>query len=64
MHSGSISGEIKITDFGLSKVMDDENYSPELGMDLTSQGAGTYWYAFASYLYVHTMARTSVDCML
>ncbi|GFX27481.1 hypothetical protein TNCV_4995371 [Trichonephila clavipes] len=24
--------------------MDDENYSPELGMDLTSQGAGTYWY--------------------
>ncbi|GBM25672.1 Serine/threonine-protein kinase tousled-like 1 [Araneus ventricosus] len=38
------SGEIKITDFGLSKIMDDENYSPELGMDLTSQGAGTYWY--------------------
>ncbi|PRD25655.1 UNVERIFIED_CONTAM: tlk2 [Trichonephila clavipes] len=24
--------------------MDDENYSPELGMDLTSQGAGTYWF--------------------
>lgn len=38
------SGEIKITDFGLSKIMDDENYSPEVGMDLTSQGAGTYWY--------------------
>lgn len=44
LHSGSVSGEIKITDFGLSKVMDDENYSPDSGMDLTSQGAGTYWY--------------------
>ncbi|XP_076360720.1 serine/threonine-protein kinase tousled-like 2 isoform X2 [Tachypleus tridentatus] len=42
--SGSVSNEIKITDFGLSKIMDDENYSPEYGMDLTSQGAGTYWY--------------------
>ena len=40
--SGSVSGEIKITDFGLSKIMDDENYS-DAGMDLTSQGAGTYW---------------------
>lgn len=38
--SGSLSGEIKITDFGLSKIMDDENYSPDHGMDLTSQGAG------------------------
>ncbi|XP_054165508.1 serine/threonine-protein kinase tousled-like 2 [Oppia nitens] len=42
--SGTVSGEIKITDFGLSKIMDDENYSPDHGMDLTSQGAGTYWY--------------------
>ncbi|CAG2109905.1 unnamed protein product [Medioppia subpectinata] len=42
--SGAVSGEIKITDFGLSKIMDDENYSPDHGMDLTSQGAGTYWY--------------------
>lgn len=24
--------------------MDDDNYSPDYGMDLTSQGAGTYWY--------------------
>lgn len=39
-----ISGDIKITDFGLSKIMDEENYKPEEGMDLTSQGAGTYWY--------------------
>ena len=44
MGSGTVSGEIKITDFGLSKIMDDENYSPDHGMDLTSQGAGTYWY--------------------
>ncbi|XP_035828042.1 serine/threonine-protein kinase tousled-like 2 isoform X2 [Aplysia californica] len=42
--SGSVSGEIKITDFGLSKVMDETNFQPEIGMDLTSQGAGTYWY--------------------
>ncbi|XP_061186181.1 serine/threonine-protein kinase tousled-like 2 isoform X2 [Saccostrea echinata] len=41
--SGSVSGEIKITDFGLSKIMDEENITPD-GMDLTSQGAGTYWY--------------------
>jgi tousled-like kinase len=39
---GSVSGEIKITDFGLSKIMDD-SFSPDIGMDLTSQGAGTYW---------------------
>ena len=24
--------------------MDSENYNPDHGMDLTSQGAGTYWY--------------------
>jgi serine/threonine protein kinase len=24
--------------------MDEENYNPDHGMDLTSQGAGTYWY--------------------
>jgi len=33
--------EVKITDFGLSKVMDDNEDS---AMELTSQGAGTYWY--------------------
>lgn len=38
-----VSGEIKITDFGLSKIMDDDSATPD-GMDLTSQGAGTYWY--------------------
>ena len=33
-------GEIKITDFGLAKVM-EENKS---NIELTSQGTGTYWY--------------------
>ncbi|KAK2173040.1 hypothetical protein NP493_908g00022 [Ridgeia piscesae] len=42
--TGSVSGEIKITDFGLSKIMDNDSYNPDNGMDLTSQGAGTYWY--------------------
>lgn len=34
-------GMVKITDFGLSKIMDDDAGSD---MELTSQGAGTYWY--------------------
>ena len=38
--SGALSGEVKITDFGLSKIMEDEAASD---MELTSQGAGTYW---------------------
>lgn len=33
-------GSIKIADFGLSKVMEEDTSS----IDLTSQGAGTYWY--------------------
>lgn len=41
---GDLSGEIKVTDFGLSKLMTEDKYSAESGMDLTSQGAGTYWY--------------------
>jgi len=31
---------VKITDFGLSKIMEDN----ATAMELTSQGAGTYWY--------------------
>ena len=34
------NGEIKITDFGLSKIMDPS----KTNMELTSQGVGTYWY--------------------
>lgn len=35
------NGEVKLTDFGLSKIVDDGHTR---GMELTSQGAGTYWY--------------------
>lgn len=38
--SGIYSFEAKITDFGLSKIV--EHDGPD-GMELTSQGAGTYW---------------------
>jgi len=34
------NGEVKITDFGLSKIMDENQDA----LELTSQGAGTYWY--------------------
>jgi len=34
------AGEIKITDFGLSKIMQKDQFE----IELTSQGAGTYWY--------------------
>lgn len=36
----SDNGGIKITDFGLSKIMEEDANS----IDLTSQGSGTYWY--------------------
>jgi len=42
--TGNNSGEIKITDFGLSKQMHEDTFDADDGMDLTSQGAGTYWY--------------------
>lgn len=35
-------GNAKITDFGLSKIVDTADSGE--GMELTSQGAGTYWY--------------------
>ncbi|KAK0418139.1 hypothetical protein QR680_013393 [Steinernema hermaphroditum] len=42
LQTGTAGGEIKITDFGLSKLMDDNDDSDSI--ELTSQGAGTYWY--------------------
>jgi tousled-like kinase len=36
------NGDAKITDFGLSKIVDAPD--PADSMELTSQGAGTYWY--------------------
>ncbi|EGT33534.1 CBN-TLK-1 protein [Caenorhabditis brenneri] len=44
LESGNTSGAIKITDFGLSKIMEGENDDHDLGIELTSQFAGTYWY--------------------
>lgn len=35
---GNNSGEIKITDFGLSKQMHEDKFDDDDGMDLTSQG--------------------------
>ncbi|KAL3116072.1 hypothetical protein niasHT_007372 [Heterodera trifolii] len=43
LQSGTTSGEIKITDFGLSKTMENADDGDE-SIELTSQGAGTYWY--------------------
>ncbi|MEQ2242812.1 Serine/threonine-protein kinase tousled-like 2, partial [Ilyodon furcidens] len=40
--NGTACGEIKITDFGLSKIVDGDRSADD--MELTSQGAGTYWY--------------------
>ena len=40
MCTGIYVSEVKITDFGLSKIMDEK--SPD-ALELTSQGAGTYW---------------------
>lgn len=37
------NGDAKITDFGLSKIIYD-NADDDDSMELTSQGAGTYWY--------------------
>ncbi|CAI2348354.1 unnamed protein product [Caenorhabditis sp. 36 PRJEB53466] len=44
LESGNTSGAIKITDFGLSKIMEGENDDHDVGIELTSQFAGTYWY--------------------
>jgi len=37
------SGKVKITDFGLSKIMEAKD-TESTGIELTSMGAGTYWY--------------------
>lgn len=37
--------------------MDEENYNPDHGMDLTSQGAGTYWYElYGLSVYINCMS--------
>jgi len=37
-------GDAKITDFGLSKIVESGPDAADASMELTSQGAGTYWY--------------------
>ncbi|CAI5446029.1 unnamed protein product [Caenorhabditis angaria] len=45
LESGNACGAIKITDFGLSKIMEgSEADNDHDGIELTSQFAGTYWY--------------------
>uniref|UniRef100_A0A6V7QY73 Protein kinase domain-containing protein n=1 Tax=Ananas comosus var. bracteatus TaxID=296719 RepID=A0A6V7QY73_ANACO len=44
-------GVSKVTDFGLSKIVEDDVGSQ--GMELTSQGAGTYWGILLGAKYVH-----------
>lgn len=45
LESGNACGAIKITDFGLSKIMEGSEADHEHdGIELTSQFAGTYWY--------------------
>lgn len=44
LSSGTSSGEIKITDFGLSKLLEQQDPDSPDEIELTSQGAGTYWY--------------------
>lgn len=42
LQDGSATGSVKITDFGLSKQV--EHSEDGQSIELTSQGAGTYWY--------------------
>ncbi len=48
--TGNNSGEIKITDFGLSKQMHADAFDADDGMDLTSQGKEKLnrWYVWLS----------------
>lgn len=58
LQSGTTSGEIKITDFGLSKTMEHAEDGDE-SIELTSQGAGTYWsYTFSFYILKHSTFLT------
>lgn len=50
-------GNAKLTDFGLSKIMDGPD--PAQSMELTSQGAGTYWYLPPECFIVDEKARIS-----
>ncbi len=51
------NGDIKITDFGLSKIIDPS--ADGTSMELTSQGAGTYWYLPPECFMIGSTARIS-----
>lgn len=55
-------GEVRIADFGLSKIM-NESENTSHGMELTSQGAGTMWYLPPECFETASQARinTKVD---
>ena len=52
-------GDVKITDFGLSKIIDSQ--SEGTSMELTSQGAGTYWYLPPECFEENPRISTKVD---
>jgi tousled-like kinase len=55
-------GEIRVTDFGLSKIMDRAQMADaSFGMELTSQGAGTYWYLPPECFEASPKISTNVD---
>ena len=58
--SGMQSYEAKITDFGLSKIMETDSLGGE--MELTSQGAGTYWWVASVWVWCSWWA-SDTGCM-
>ena len=54
-------GNILLTDFGLSKIMEANNSNSE-GMELTSVGAGTYWYLPPECFQASSLISSKVRC--
>ena len=52
-------GAVKLTDFGFSKIIDSQ--SAGTSMELTSQGAGTYWYLPPECFEENPRISTKVD---
>lgn len=55
-------GVAKVTDFGLSKIVEDDVGSQ--GMELTSQGAGTYWWVWSFQLIFCTSSQKPSSYLL
>mmetsp|Transcript_29126 Transcript_29126/g.44751 ORF Transcript_29126/g.44751 Transcript_29126/m.44751 type:complete len:87 (+) Transcript_29126:674-934(+) len=54
-------GDAKITDFGLSKIVSQDDTGDN--MELTSQGAGTYWYLPPECFVTHESMQLSCKSM-